>query len=52
MQRVLLKVTGIVREEMNASGAQEILMPVLHPAELWQQSGRWDTVGKDAGRVF
>ena len=47
MQRVLLKVTGIVREEMNASGAQEILMPVLHPAELWQQSGRWDTVGRE-----
>ncbi len=47
MQRVLLKVTGIVREEMNASGAQEVLMPVLHPAELWQQSGRWDTVGRE-----
>ncbi|MGB7063217.1 MAG: proline--tRNA ligase [Candidatus Zixiibacteriota bacterium] len=51
MQRVLLKVTQIVREEMNASGAQEILMPVLHPAELWQQSGRWDTVGRELMRA-
>ncbi|MGB3092145.1 MAG: proline--tRNA ligase, partial [Candidatus Zixiibacteriota bacterium] len=51
MQRVLLKVTGIVREEMNASGAQEILMPVLHPSELWQQSGRWETVGRELMRA-
>jgi len=50
MQRVLLKVTDIVRAEMNAAGAQEILMPVLHPAELWQQTGRWDTVGKELMR--
>lgn len=51
MQRVLLKITEIVREEMNASGAQEILMPVLHPAELWQQSGRWETVGRELMRA-
>jgi prolyl-tRNA synthetase len=51
MQRVLLKITHIVRQEMNAAGAQEILMPVLHPAELWQQSGRWDTVGKELMRA-
>lgn len=51
MQRVLLKVTDIVRQEMNASGAQEILMPVLHPAELWQQSGRWQTIGKELMRT-
>jgi prolyl-tRNA synthetase len=51
MQRVLLKVTEIVRQEMNAAGAQEILMPVLHPAELWQQSGRWDTIGKELMRT-
>jgi len=51
MQRVLLKVTNIVREEMNATGAQEILMPVLHPAELWQQSGRWETIGKELMRT-
>jgi prolyl-tRNA synthetase len=40
-QRVLDKVNAILREEMNAIGGQEITMPVLHPAELWQQSGRW-----------
>jgi prolyl-tRNA synthetase len=51
MQRVLLKVTDIVRQEMNAAGAQEILMPVLHPAELWQQSGRWETIGKELMRT-
>jgi len=50
MQRVLLKITQIVREEMNAAGAQEILMPVLHPAELWIQTGRWHTVGKELMR--
>lgn len=47
MQRVLLKITQIVREEMNRTGAQEILMPILHPAELWQATGRWDTVGNE-----
>ena len=51
MQRVLLKVIDIVRQEMNATGAQEILMPVLHPAELWQQSGRWHTLGKELMRA-
>jgi prolyl-tRNA synthetase len=51
MQRVLLKVSNIVREEMNKAGAQEILMPVLHPAELWQASGRWDSVGKEQMRM-
>ncbi len=51
MQSVLLKITNIVREEMNKSGAQEILMPVLHPAELWQKSGRWETVGKELMRM-
>jgi prolyl-tRNA synthetase len=39
--RVLQKVEQIIREEMNASGAQEILMPIVQPAELWQESGRW-----------
>jgi len=51
MQRVLTKISNIVREEMNAAGAQEILMPVLHPAELWQQSGRWQTLGKELMRA-
>jgi prolyl-tRNA synthetase len=51
MQRVLTKVSNIVREEMNAAGAQEILMPVLHPAELWQQSGRWQAISKELMRA-
>jgi prolyl-tRNA synthetase len=51
MQRVLTKISNIVREEMNAAGAQEILMPVLHPAELWQQSGRWQAIGKELMRA-
>jgi len=51
MQRVIDKISRIVREEMNASGAVEILMPVLHPAELWQKSGRWTTIGKEQMRL-
>ena len=39
--RVLQKVENIVREEMNASGAQEVMLPVVQPAELWEESGRW-----------
>lgn len=46
MQRTLLKTIQIVREEMDRSGAVEITMPVLHPGELWQESGRWDVMGK------
>jgi prolyl-tRNA synthetase len=42
-QRVLQKVEQVIREEMNAAGAHEVLMPVLHPRELWEKSGRWDT---------
>jgi prolyl-tRNA synthetase len=42
--RVLDKVNAILREEMNAIGGQEITMPVLHPAEIWQQSGRWEGI--------
>ena len=41
-QRVLDKVNAIIREEMNAIGGQEITMPVIHPGEIWKQSGRWD----------
>lgn len=51
MQRVLLKITQIVREEMDRAGAQEVLMPVLQPAELWQQSGRWVTYGRELMRM-
>ena len=51
MQRVIHRIEKIVREEMNASGAIEIMMPVLHPAELWQKTGRWETVGKEQMRM-
>jgi prolyl-tRNA synthetase len=43
-QRVLDRVNAIIREEMNAIGGQEITMPVIHPAEIWKQSGRWDGI--------
>ena len=45
--RVLKKVEAIIREEMNKSGAQEVLMPVAQPAELWQESGRWEQYGPE-----
>jgi len=43
--RVVRKVEAIVREEMNRAGALELLMPAVHPAELWQESGRWEEYG-------
>ncbi|WP_280566517.1 proline--tRNA ligase [Chromohalobacter sp. 296-RDG] len=43
--RTLRKIENIVREEMNRAGAQEVLMPAIQPAELWQESGRWDQYG-------
>ena len=49
--RVLLKAMNIVREEINATGAQEILMPILQPAELWHESGRWDDYGPEMMRL-
>ena len=49
--RVLRKVEAIIREEMNASGAIELLMPAVQPAELWQESGRWDQYGPELLRV-
>ncbi|HLF38325.1 MAG TPA: proline--tRNA ligase, partial [Burkholderiales bacterium] len=45
--RVLRKVEEIVREEMNATGAIELAMPAVHPAELWQESGRWEQFGPE-----
>ncbi|MBF0147160.1 MAG: proline--tRNA ligase [Magnetococcales bacterium] len=45
--RVLRRVEAIVREEMDAAGAQEILMPAVQPAELWQESGRWQMYGPE-----
>jgi len=50
-QRVRLKVIDIIRDEMNGIGAQEILMPVMHPAELWQRSGRWELMGEEMFRL-
>src|SRR6185369_13565663 len=50
-QRSLLKIQQIVREEMDAIGGQEMLLPALHPAEVWQESGRWDVMGDDMFRL-
>ena len=49
--RVLRKVEAIVRAEMNRAGAQEVLMPAVQPAELWQESGRWDEYGPELLRL-
>lgn len=49
--RVLRKVEAIVREEMNNAEAQEVLMPVVQPAELWQESGRWEQYGPELLRI-
>jgi prolyl-tRNA synthetase len=49
--RVIRKVEGIIREEMNNAGAIELLMPVVQPAELWQETGRWDKMGPELMRV-
>lgn len=49
--RVLRKVEAIVREEMNKAGAQEVVLPMVQPGELWQESGRWDMYGKELLRL-
>jgi prolyl-tRNA synthetase len=49
--RVIRKVEAIVREEMNRAGAVELLMPVVQPAEFWQETGRWDRMGPELMRV-
>lgn len=49
--RVLRKVEAIIRDEMNQAGAQEVLMPVVQPAELWQESGRWQQYGPELLRM-
>ena len=49
--RVLRKIEAIVRQEMNRSGAQEVLMPVVQPAELWQESTRWEQYGPELLRI-
>ncbi|MDX6577247.1 MAG: prolyl-tRNA synthetase, partial [Blastocatellia bacterium] len=50
-QRIVLKVMQILREEMNRIGGQEFYLPALHPAEIWQESGRWDAIGDDMFRL-
>ena len=44
----MARIEAIVREEMNAIGGQEFVLPALHPAEIWKESGRWDQVDADA----
>ena len=50
--RILHKANAIIREEMNASAAQELIMPLVQPAEIWQQSGRWDASGPELARFY
>ena len=49
--KVIRKVENIIREEMNRAGAVELLMPVIQPAELWQETGRWDKMGPELLRI-
>src|SRR5690606_31257596 len=49
--KVLRKIERIVREEMDRAGALELLMPVVQPAELWQETGRWDVYGAELVRI-
>ncbi|SVA06001.1 uncharacterized protein METZ01_LOCUS58855 [marine metagenome] len=49
--RVLRKIETVVREEMNRSGGQEVLLPAVQPAELWRESGRWDDYGPELLRL-
>ncbi|MCL6612170.1 MAG: proline--tRNA ligase [Peptococcaceae bacterium] len=49
--RVVKKIEAIVREEMDRQGGQEIMMPIIQPAELWQESGRWDVYGPELFRL-
>ncbi|MBL8165474.1 MAG: proline--tRNA ligase, partial [Anaerolineae bacterium] len=49
-QRSLSKIEAIIREEMDAIGGQEITMPVVHPADIWQETGRWYQIGGEMGR--
>jgi len=50
-ERVMQKICAIIREEMSVIGAQELNMPVLQPAEIWQQTGRYDTIGEEMFRL-
>jgi prolyl-tRNA synthetase len=50
-QRSIIKISNIIREEMNAVGGQEFYLPAIHPAELWQESGRWSVMGENMFRL-
>jgi len=50
-QRSILKITAVVREEMNAIGAQEFYLPALNPREIWEESGRWTMMGENMFRL-
>src|ERR1043165_9006336 len=50
-QRIALKVMKILREEMSAIGGQEFFLPALHPAEIWQEAGRWQAIGDEMFRL-
>ncbi|HEY80785.1 MAG TPA: proline--tRNA ligase [Anaerolineae bacterium] len=50
-RRVMDKIENIMREEMNAIGGQEMTMPVVHPAEIWKETGRWYQIGSEMGRM-
>ena len=50
-QRVRLKVIQIIREEMNRAGGQEFVLPAIHPAEVWKESGRWEVMGDNMFRL-
>jgi prolyl-tRNA synthetase len=50
-QRVLFKIATIIREEMNRAGGQEVALPIIQPAELWQESGRWAVYGDELFRL-
>src|SRR5207237_7894220 len=50
-QRSLLKITRIIREEMDAIGGQEFYLPALNPREVWEESGRWTVMGENMFRL-
>jgi len=50
--KVMLKIQNIIREEMDAIGAQELLMPALTTGDVWKQSGRWESFGKDMFKLL
>ncbi len=50
-RRVMDKIEDIMRDEMNAIGGQELTMPVVHPAEIWKETGRWYQIGSEMGRM-